>query len=184
MIWWKFSTNCMRNVSSFWNHQFSYGIYKQDQSIELDQMYLLSAKNRESIIAASSLIITVTVCGSPAKYPVEPSNVVSVCEREQERERDQERQRQRKRERVYCFRLVSIRHRQLHMHTEKWNGGKTWCNIKNLRPWQTVTWEYAQCSGSHKYTHPIYVPLNEEYGQCVVVMFSVRVWYRISCHMI
>lgn len=166
----------MRNVSSFWNHQFSYGIYKQDQSIELDRMYLLSAKNRESIIAASSLIITVTVCGSPAKYPVEPSNVVSVCEREQER--DQERQRQRKRERVYCFRLVSIRHRQLHMHTEKWNGGKTWCNIKNLRPWQTVTWEYAQCS------HPIYVPLNEEYGQCVVVMFSVRVWYRISCHMI
>lgn len=88
----------MRNVSSFWNHQFSYGIYKQDQSIELDQMYLLSAKNRESIIAASSLIITVTVCGSPAKYPVEPSNVVSVWEREQERDREKQRQRDREKE--------------------------------------------------------------------------------------
>lgn len=62
-------------------------------------MYLLSAKNRESIIAASSLIITVTVCGSPAKYPVEPSNVVSVCEREQERERERDRERDREKQR-------------------------------------------------------------------------------------
>lgn len=66
--------------------------------------------------------------------------------RERERKRGGEHQQdsQIEKERVYCFRLVSIRHRQLHMHTEKLDGGKTWCNIKNVRAWQSVTqWIYS-----------------------------------------